>query len=121
MLKMLLVDGHVIVGELTWEHIVLAILLCIGGTFALNLPYMKRKGAVVKCHAVTKAKRLEYSNTSQMNYRGNRYNFLITFIKEDGTEVELYTGEANYNMFDEGDAGNLTYRGDKLIEFVWDK
>lgn len=121
MLKMLLVDGHVIVGELTWEYIILAILFCVGGTLALNLPYMKQKGPVEKCHAVTKSKRLEYSNTPQMNYHGNRYNFLITFIKGDGTEVELYTGEVNYNMFDEGDTGDLTYQGDKLIEFVWDK
>ena len=120
-LKMLLLDGHVIVGELTWEHIILAILLCVGGTLALNLPYMKRKEPLVKCHAVTKSKQLEYSNTPQINYRGNRYNYLITFIKEDATEIELYTSKENYDMFDEGDMGDLTYQGDKLIEFVWEK
>lgn len=121
MLMTLLVDGHVIIGELTWEHIGLAVLICVIGTFALKLPHMKRKGPVIQCHAVTKEKRLEYSNTPQLLYRGNRYNFLITFMKEDGTEVELYTGEVNYDMFDEGDTGDLTYQGDKLIEFVWDK
>ena len=117
----LFANGHVIIGELTWEHIGLAILICIGGTLALRVPYMRRKGPVVKCHAVAKSKRFEYSNTPQIYTRGNAYNFLVTFIKEDGTEVELYTGEVNYDMFDEGDAGNLIYQGDKLIEFVWDK
>ena len=116
----LLANRHVIVGELTWEHVGLAVLISILGTLARNLPYMKRKEPKINCRAVTKSKRLEYSNTPQINYRGNRYNFLITFIKEDGTEIELYTGETNYEMFDEGDAGNLTYQGDKLIEFVWD-
>lgn len=121
MLRTILTQGHIIAGELTWEHVGLGILLCVLFSLALNLPYMKKKGPVVKCHAVTKSKRFEYSNTPQIYYRGNRYDFLITFIKEDGTEVELYTGEVNYNMFDEGDAGDLTYQGDKLIEFVWDK
>lgn len=121
MLTKVFANGHIIAGELTWEHVGLGILLCAVFALAVNLPYMKRKGPVVKCHAVAKSKRLEYSNTPQIYYRGNRYDFLITFIKEDGTEVELYTGEANYDMFDEGDAGSLTYRGDKLVEFVWDK
>ena len=121
MLMRMLAEGHVIIGELTWERLGLFILIAFVFAIAMNLPYMKRKGPVVKCHAVTKSKRFEYSNTPQIYYRGNRYDFLITFIKEDGSEVELYTGEANYNMFDEGDTGNLTYQGDKLIEFVWDK
>lgn len=121
MLRAILLEGHIIVGKLTWEHVGLAVLLCLLFSLAVRLPYMKQKGAVVKCHAVTKSKRMEYSNTPQISYHGNRYNFLITFIKEDGTEVELYTGEVNYDMFDEGDTGNLTYQGDKLIKFVWDK
>lgn len=121
MLMNVLANGHVIIGELTWEMFGLMILIGLAYTLAMKLPYMKRKGPKVTCHAVMKSKRIEWSNTPQMYYRGDRWNHLITFIKEDGSEVEVFTGEANYRMFDEGDAGTLTYQGDKLIEFVWDK
>lgn len=125
MLMRVLTKGYVIIGGLTWEMLglMLGLMLLIGiaYTLAMKLPYMKRKGPKVKCQAVTKSKRMEYSNTPQIYYRGNRWDYLITFIKEDGSEVELYTGEANYDMFDDGDKGTLTYQGDKLLEFVWDK
>lgn len=121
MLMRILADGHVIIGELTWERLGLFILIGLVFALAMNLPYMKRKRPVVECHAIIKEKRMEYSNSAQMKYQGDRWNYLIIFVDVQGNKIELFTNESNYVKYQEGDTGKLSYQGDKLIEFVWDK
>ena len=120
MLMRILAEGHVIIGSLTWEILGLMVLFAVCCTIAKALPHMKHKGPKIQCHAMAKSKRIERANAPQVRW-GDQWDQLITFIKDDGSEVELFTGEANYRMFDDGDKGTLTYQGDKLIEFVWDK
>lgn len=110
-------SSHVIIGELTWERLGLFILIAFVFVLAMNLPYMKRKSAVLECHAMIKEKRMEYSNTAQMKYQGDRWNYLLIFVNEQGNKIELFTNEANYVKFQEGDTGKLTYQGDKLIAY----
>ncbi|MBQ3559604.1 MAG: DUF2500 family protein [Agathobacter sp.] len=116
MLLETMINGHGIWDNL-WQ--VLLGLLIVGVlAIARYLPYWKPKGKVVECLATVKFKRMEYSNTPQIQYQGNRWNYLILFVDETGTEIELFTMEAIYADLKEGDIGKLKYQGDTILEFV---
>ena len=102
---------------LSWQHIAIGLLITLAFCIAYTLPYWKKKGQKKTCHAVISEKRIAYSNTPQVYYRGNRWNYLITFICEDGTTVELHAFEQVYGQLKEGMAGTLTYQGEILIKF----
>ena len=117
MLLQVMTNGHTIIGGLTWEHILIGLGLSAVCAVGLYLPYWKPKGQVIECQAVVKSKRVEYSNTPHIYYRGQRFNYVVTFIDENGREVELTTIEANYGNFKEGDRGRLKYQRETIIEF----
>ena len=104
----------------SWQHIAVALLFALVCAIARMLPYWKRKGPEKTINAVITSKRTVYSNTPQIYYRGNRWNYLVTFQSEDGTTVELHTTEQFYRQLQEGMAGKLTYQGELLIEFDTD-
>ncbi|MBR2044836.1 MAG: DUF2500 family protein [Agathobacter sp.] len=107
----------IVFGNITLGHILFPILFGICGVIAMNLPYWKPKKSEQTCQATIKSKRVEYSNTPQIYYRGNRWNYLVTFECEDGTTVELHTTESAYGQLKEEMIGKLTYQNDNLISF----
>ncbi len=117
MLLKFMVCGHIAFGNITWEQLGLVLLFAMVGVIAVNLPYWKRKGPVIECQATVKSKRMEYSNTPQIYARGNRWNFLVLFVDENGKEVELHTNENHYHELSEGDTGKLVYQRDLIIKF----
>ncbi|MBQ2900324.1 MAG: DUF2500 family protein [Agathobacter sp.] len=119
MLVHVMTNGHAIFpnGGMTWEHLGFALLLGLIGVVAINLPYWKPKGPVVECQATVKSKRVESSNTPAIYYRGERSNYVITFVVEDGKEVDLVTIPAIYADLKEGDTGRLKYQRDSILEF----
>ncbi|MBQ2900328.1 MAG: DUF2500 family protein [Agathobacter sp.] len=100
-----------------WEGFCFAILLAGIAALLRYLPYWKPKGPVVECQGTVKSKRVEYSNTPAIYYRGERFNYVITFVVEDGKEVDLVTIPAIYADLKEGDAGRLKYQRDSILEF----
>ena len=107
----------IVYGNITLGNILVPILFALCGVIAVNLPYWKPKKPEQTCQAVLISKKVEYSNTPQIYYRGNRWNYLLTFECEDGTTVELHTFESTYNLLEEGSTGKLTYQNDSMISF----
>lgn len=46
------------------------------------------------------------------------WNHLVTFQLNDGSTVELYTGEAEYTELNEGLHGTLRWHHDEFLEFI---
>ena len=49
---------------------------------------------------------------------GMGYTYLVTFLLEDGTELELYTYEIEYGALREGMTGTLTWKGRYYVDFI---
>lgn len=107
----------IMIGNVSLAQILLMFLLAVCGIMAVNLPYLKYKGKKISCSAVITSKRMEYSNTPQIRYAGNRWNYLVTFLCGDGHEVDLYVIESEYGELKEGMEGNLVYQGKKMLSF----
>lgn len=119
MLVYVMTKGHTIFanGGMTWEQLGICLLFGLAYVVAVNLPYWKPKGPLVECQAIVKSKRVEQSNTPAIYYRGERFNYIITFVDENGKEVDLTTIPAIFAELKEGDMGKLKYQRDSLIEF----
>ncbi len=48
---------------------------------------------------------------------GNTWDHLVKFALSDGSEIELYTTEAQYQALADGDQGQLHWEGDTLLAF----
>ena len=48
------------------------------------------------------------------------WNHLVTFQLNDGSTLELYTGEAEYSELKEGLHGTLRWQHDNFLEFITD-
>ena len=49
-------------------------------------------------------------------YGGKRTQYAVTFLIE-GKKKSFYVSELSYNGYHKGERGQLTYRGDRLIDF----
>lgn len=105
---------------MNWEHILVVLLLSGLAVIALNLPYWSKRTPKTVCHAIVKGKRVDPSNTPQVYYRGSRFNYVITFMTDEGKEIDVCVIEALYGTYKEGTSGMLTYQGESLLEFVED-
>ena len=77
--------------------------------------------ATVKSHRVEQG---NYQGKAPTRYQGNshgNWNYWVTFTLSDGEEIELYTGEAEFNTLKDGTAGQLTWQGKKFREFETDE
>ena len=107
----------IMIGNVSLAQILFCFFLAVCGVIAVNLPYLKYKGKKISCPAIITSKRIEYSNTPQIRYTGNRWNYLVTFICGDGIEIELHVLESEYSRLKEGTEGNLVYQGENMLAF----
>ena len=49
-------------------------------------------------------------------YGGKKVRYVVNFLV-DGRKKSFYVSEFSYNGYRKGERGQLTYRGDRLIEF----
>ena len=49
-------------------------------------------------------------------YGGKKVRYVVSFLV-DGRKKSFYVSEFSYNGYRKGERGQLTYRGDRLIEF----
>ena len=103
-----------------WEQILVGLLLSGLAVIAINLPYWSKRTPKTTCHATVKGKRVDSSNTPHIYYRGSRFNYIITFVTDEGKEIDVCVIEAMYGTYKEGVSGMLTYQGENLLEFVED-
>ena len=76
------------------------------------------KGPKLTGTATVKARRVE-----QGHFHGkapSRWNHLVTFTLSDGEELELYVGEGEYSVLQEGLSGTLTWQGKNFRSFDYD-
>ena len=116
----LMFNTHLMAATIPWEHVVVVLLLSVLAVVALNLPYWCKRTPKTICHATLKAKGVGNSNAPHIYYRGSRFNFILTFVTDEGKEVEVCVSEELYAMYKEGMTGTLTYQGESLLEFVED-
>lgn len=117
---MLIFNGHIMAASIPWPQVGVALLLGALTVVAVNLPYWSKRKPKTTCHATIKEKRVGASNTPHIYYRGSRFNYVITFVTDEGNEVEVCVNEELYVMYKEGDSGMITYQGENLLGFEED-
>lgn len=65
--------------------------------------------ATVKSHRVVQGRYLGKAPS--------RWNCMVTFTLSDGEEVELYTIQSDYQTIKDGQTGQLTWQGKRLLDF----
>ena len=120
LLEMFIVASNVNNHGSDWVNTLILLLIATIGGILRYLPYWKPKGPLVDCMATVKSKRVEYSNTPSIYYRGERFNYVVTFVDEEGKEVDLFTIPEIYSSVKEGDFGRLKYQRETILEFTYE-
>lgn len=55
--------------------------------------------------------------TARFPTPGNTWDYLVTFILSDGTQLELHTREDEYQNLTAGSNGNLIWEGETFLHF----
>lgn len=102
--------------------IVLIMLIAAFGVYWLrSFPFQERKTTEPERTALAKvtARRVQSGNPIRSGRSaGLGYTFLVSFLLEDGTELELYAYDVEYGALREGMEGNLTWKGPYYVSFV---
>lgn len=65
--------------------------------------------ATVKSHRVTQGRYLGKAPS--------RWNYMVIFTLSDGSELELYTIQSDYQVLKDGTSGLLTWQGKTFLDF----
>lgn len=68
--------------------------------------------ATVKNHRVTQGRYLGKAPS--------RWNYMVVFTLSDGSELELYTIQSDYQVLKDGASGLLTWQGKRFLDFEAD-
>lgn len=102
--------------------IILIMLAVAFGVYWLrSFPFRERKTTEPERSALAKvtARRVQSGNPIRSGRSaGFGYTFLVTFLLEDGTSLELYTYDEEYGALREGMEGTLTWKGPYYVSFV---
>lgn len=75
---------------------------------------LSRRGKQRTEEATVHSRRMAYA---RFPTPGSTWDYLVTFTISDGSEVELHTMEAQFNLFQESQHGELTWEGENFLSF----
>lgn len=65
----------------------------------------------------TAAARSHRMTTARFPTPESTWNYLVTFVLSDGSEIELHATEAQYTAIKDGQEGLLAWEGETLLRF----
>lgn len=87
-------------------------------SYLRTLPFREKKNnepeKTVKAKVISKEVK---SGTNDTGRSMMGYSFSITFLTEDGKELELFASETEFGGLKENTEGMLTYKGRYFVEF----
>ena len=104
-------DAELIQQTLLWAAIILGIPAVLWGIPAL----IKRLRGPMTAHVTVSSRRMELAKWG--GRWSDNWNRLITFQLKDGSELELYVSQAEYQTIEDGQTGQITWEEDTLIHF----
>lgn len=93
---------------------VLLLLVAIPGLIWGTSQLVSKNKGLMTGHATAVSHRMEHAKISSRN--SDNWNRLVTFRFSDGSELELYVDKEGYAAIPDGVSGQLTWRGDNLVE-----
>lgn len=97
-----------------WAYILIGVLFL----FYLLYYHFSTSGPKLTGRATVVSRRMEVAKVAHQ--WSDNYNRLITFRLSDGDELELYVDKEAYTALEDGDTGQLSWRGDQLTSFDGD-
>ena len=94
---------------------VIFIILILVGFIAMLVYHFISQGPELTGTATVISRRMEVGKMGDK--WADNYNRLITFRLRDGSELELYVTKEAYSVLEDGDTGQLCWKGNQLTSF----